>query len=286
MSIILIKRSYNKSIIYDAGKLIMMFRLPKTATAPFCPSAVEQSVTVPAQSSWLKRAVLFAGPGLLVSVGYMDPGNWATAIEAGSRYGYQLLYVVVLASIVGMFTQCLCSRLAIATGKDLAQLCSERYPKRTRYMLWVFAELSIIATDIAEVLGAALAFHLLFNLPLIWAILLTILDTFIVLALQGANFRRIEAIVLGLILSISICFAVELLIIKPVWPEVFEGLKPSLPSFSDQTYLYLAIGIIGATVMPHNLYLHSSVIQTRSKSNEIAAKKAQYVRLNWIPFFH
>lgn len=250
-----------------------MFKLPKIATAPFCPSAVEQTITIPPQANWLKRAILFAGPGLLVAVGYMDPGNWATAIEAGSRYGYQLLYIVVLASLVGMFTQCLCSRLAIATGKDLAQLCSERYPKGTRYLLWFLAELSIIATDIAEVLGAALAFHLLFNLPLLWAIVLTIFDTFIVLALQGANFRRVEAIVLGLVLSISACFAVELFIIKPVWPDVFAGLTPSISAFSDQTYLYLAIGIIGATVMPHNLYLHTSVIQTRSKLQDLAGKQ-------------
>lgn len=239
------------------------------------PTPTQTGETVSRQSSsWLKRGLLFAGPGLLVSVGYMDPGNWATAIEAGSRYGYQLLYIVVFASLIGMFAQCLCSRLAIATGKDLAQLCSERYPGKTRYGLWFLAELSIIATDIAEVLGAALAFHLLFNIPLLIAIVLTMFSTFFVLYLQGKNYRRVEAIILGLVLSITLCFTIELFIIQPYWPEVATGLQPNISAlFSDQTYLYLAIGIIGATVMPHNLYLHSSVIQTRNTSTDLTMKQ-------------
>lgn len=247
-------------IIYEGN--IVMFHLQPTPTYSTDSDSPAETI-VPRKSSWFKRALLFAGPGLLVSVGYMDPGNWATAIEAGSHYGYQLLYVIILASVVGMFIQCLCTRLAIATGKNLAQLCGERYSNKTRYLLWFLAELSIIATDIAEVLGTALALHLLFNLPLIWAIILTIFDTFLVLALQGSHFRRVEAIVLSLVFSIALCFTVELFIIKPFWPDVWSGLHPNLSALSDQTYLYLAIGIIGATIMPHNLYLHSAIIQTR-----------------------
>lgn len=243
---------------------------PISSTSTYSANDVATSGgSVSIKLSWFKRIILFAGPGLLVSVGYMDPGNWATAIEAGSRYGYQLLYIVLLASIVGMFVQCLCTRLAIATGKNLAELCGERYPKKTRYVLWFLAELSIIATDIAEVLGTALALHLLFNLPLLWAIVLTIFDTFLVLALQGNHFRRIETIILSLVFSIALCFTVELFIIKPYWPDVWAGFQPHPSAFSDSTYLYLAIGIIGATIMPHNLYLHSAIIQTRRTEENI-----------------
>ncbi|WP_390896908.1 Nramp family divalent metal transporter [Pseudomonas kuykendallii] len=239
---------------------------------------------VPANASVARKALLFMGPGLLVSIGYMDPGNWATAIEAGSRFGYALLFVVVLASLSGMVLQNLCSRLGIATGRDLAQLSRERYSPGVARGQWLLAELSIIATDLAEVLGAALAFHLLLGVSIITGVVLTAFDTLIVLALQGANFRRLEAIVLGLIATIGACFFVELVLIKPYWPEVTAGLKPSWEMLSQQEPLYLAIGILGATVMPHNLYLHSSVVQTRVNGSDLASKRSavRFARLDTI----
>ncbi|WP_134629958.1 Nramp family divalent metal transporter, partial [Pseudomonas aeruginosa] len=224
------------------------------------------------------------GPGLLVSVGYMDPGNWATAIEAGSRFGYALLFVVVLASFSGMLLQSLCSRLGIATGRDLAQLSRERYRPGVARGQWLLAELSIVATDLAEVLGAALAFHLLLGVSITTGVVLTAFDTLIVLALQGANFRRLEAIVLGLIATIGACFFVELVLIGPYWPDVAAGLWPSWDTLSSQEPLYLAIGILGATVMPHNLYLHSSVVQTRVSGDDAASKRSaiRFSRLDTI----
>lgn len=254
--------------------MFVKFSLPSTATAPFCPSAVSHSVAVPANASPLRKLALFVGPGLLVSVGYMDPGNWATAIEAGSRFGYALLFVVVLASLSGMLLQSLCSRLGIATGRDLAQLSRERYRPGVARGQWLLAELSIVATDLAEVLGAALAFHLLLGVSITTGVVLTAFDTLIVLALQGANFRRLEAIVLGLIATIGACFFVELVLIKPYWPDVAAGLRPSWDTLGSQEPLYLAIGILGATVMPHNLYLHSSVVQTRVNGDDTASKRS------------
>jgi manganese transport protein len=249
------------------------FSLPKTATAPFCPPEVAGSVPVNADAPFWKRAATFAGPGLLVSIGYMDPGNWATAIEAGSRFGYSLLFVVLLASLAGMAVQCLCSRLGIATGRDLAQLSRERYSPRTAKVQWLLAEVSIIATDLAEVLGCALAFHLLLGCSMTVGIALTAFDTLLVLALQNRGFRRLEAIMLVLVGTIGACFFVELLLIKPYWPEVARGFTPSLSAISEAAPLYLAIGILGATVMPHNLYLHTSIVQTRLFAKDLAGKQ-------------
>ncbi|WP_263145186.1 Nramp family divalent metal transporter [Pseudomonas sp. RIT-PI-AD] len=251
-----------------------MYKLPTTATAPFCPSAVSDSVAIPPNASLGRKLLLYMGPGLLVSVGYMDPGNWATAIEAGSRFGYALLFMVVLASLSGMLLQNLCSRLGIASGRDLAQLSRERYRPGVARAQWLLAELSILATDLAEVLGAALAFHLLLGVSITVGVVLTAFDTLIVLALQGANFRRLEAIVLGLIATIGGCFFVELVLVKPHWPEVAAGLWPSWSVLGGQEPLYLAIGILGATVMPHNLYLHSSVVQTRLTGSDLASKRS------------
>lgn len=245
-----------------------MFSLPKTATAPFCPSEVAGSIVVPAELPWWKKVARFAGPGLLVSVGYMDPGNWATDIEAGSRFGYRLLFVVLLSSLAAILLQCLAARLGIATRKDLARLSSERYPKAVGRVQWVLAEISIISCDLAEVLGSALAFKLLFNVSLPVGVALTALDTFIVLGLQGQGFRRVEAIILGLVGTIGICFVVQLFLIGPDWAAVAAGFVPSLHALSSREPLYLAIGILGATIMPHNLYLHSSIVQTRAASGE------------------
>jgi len=249
------------------------FKLPSTATAPFCPSEVAGTVAVTAGDPYWKKVLRFAGPGLLVSVGYMDPGNWATAIQGGSQFGYQLLYVVVLSSLAAIVLQCLSMRLGIVTGKDLAVHCREQYKPPVAKTLWGFAEISIIACDLAEVLGCALAFKLLLGVSLPVGVALTALDTLIILGLKGKGFRQIEAIVLGLILTVAVCLVAELIFVKPDWQAVAAGLIPSMQTLSQREPLYLAIGILGATVMPHNLYLHSSVVQTRVVSPTPAAKQ-------------
>ncbi|MDB5803076.1 MAG: divalent metal cation transporter [Betaproteobacteria bacterium] len=248
-----------------------MFGLPTTATAPFCPTEVRGSVLVPKQAPWWRKLMQYAGPGLLVSVGYMDPGNWATDIEAGSRYGYGLLWLVLGASLVAILLQCLSMRLGLVARRDLAQLCRERYAKPVAMFLWVLAELAIIACDLAEVLGSGLALHLLFNISLLNGIAITALDTLLVLGLKGKGFRQIEAIVLGLILAIGICYAVELLLVQPDWLAVARGFIPDPSRLDSGQALYLSVGILGATVMPHNLYLHSSIVQTRLTGGDASA---------------
>lgn len=250
------------------------FSLPKTATAPFCPSEVRGAVTVPEGLSTWRRVLRFAGPGLLVSVGYMDPGNWATDIEAGSRYGTALLFVVVLSSLAAIVLQTLSLRLGLVTGRDLAQTSRDRYGPRTVKAQWFLAEIAIIACDIAEVLGSALAFKLLLSVPLWAGVLLTGLDTIIVLGLKGKGFRQLEAIILGLVGTIGVCFLAQMILIKPDAGEVARGLIPSLDALREQNALYLAIGIVGATIMPHNLYLHSSIVQTRVVPADAPGKRA------------
>ncbi len=204
-----------------------------------------------------------AGPGLLVSVGYMDPGNWATDIAAGSQFGYALLWVVLLSSLTAILLQTLSLRLGLVAQKDLARACRDRYGPRVNRSLWLMAEVAIVACDVAEVLGSALALHLLFGVSLLTGIAITAFDTVIVLGLQGKGFRQVEAIVLGLILTISACFAIELALVGLDWAAAARGLVPHGNVVSDPQALLLAIGILGATVMPHNLYLHSSIVQTR-----------------------
>jgi manganese transport protein len=251
-----------------------MLALPAIATAPFCPSEVQGSVRIdPAASAWarLKR---FAGPGLLVAVGYMDPGNWATDIQAGSQFGYGLLWVVALSSLAAMFLQLLAARLGLAAGRDLAQASREAYGPVGRSLHWISAEISIVACDVAEVLGAALAFKLLFNVPLTWGVALTALDTLIVLGLKGQGFRQIEAIVLGLIATIAACFLVQLALVPIDWPSLAQGLVPRAPGHDTTDAGVLGLGIVGATIMPHNLYLHSSVVQTRQVAGDGGLRQA------------
>jgi manganese transport protein len=250
-----------------------MFHLPTTATAPFCPSEVRGSLVIdPALPLW-RRALKYTGPGLLVSVGYMDPGNWATDIEAGSRYGYGLLFVVVLASLTAIVLQELSLRLGIVAGKDLARASRDAYRPSVTFLMWALAEIAIIACDVAEVLGSALALKLLLHIPLAWGVVLTGFDTLIVLGLQGQGFRKLEAIVLGLIATIGLCFVAELILIGPDPRQLAEGLVPSAGLLEDWDALYIAIGILGATVMPHNLYLHSSIVQTRVNGETVLAKR-------------
>ncbi|HVJ41644.1 MAG TPA: Nramp family divalent metal transporter [Dongiaceae bacterium] len=255
-----------------------MFGLPTTATAPFCPSEVRGTVAVGFRLPFWKKVLRFAGPGLLISVGYMDPGNWATDIEAGSRFGNDLLFVVGLSSLAGVILQTLCARLGIVAERDLAQLCRREYRRPVAIILWLLAEIAIIACDVAEVLGSALALQLLFHLPLWAGVLLTGFDTIIVLSLKGHGFRQLEAIVLGLVGTIALCFLIELILLQPAFADVAAGLLPRWSVVTNTDALYLAIGIIGATVMPHNLYLHSSVVQTRMVG-EMREQKAEAVRL-------
>ncbi|MEK6347656.1 MAG: Nramp family divalent metal transporter [Burkholderia sp.] len=237
--------------------------LPTIPTAPFCPAEVKGSITIDARASWFARLRRFFGPGLLVAIGYMDPGNWATDIQAGSQFGYSLLWVVAFSSLAAIFLQMLAARLGLVAGRDLAQISYERYGPFGKWLQWVTAEISIIACDIAEVLGCALAFKLLLGVPLAWGIVLTALDTLIVLGMQGKGFRQIEAIVLGLIGTMACCFVAQVAMVPTDWHAVAAGLIPGDPGHDRKDAIVLALGIVGATIMPHNLYLHSSVVQTR-----------------------
>lgn len=250
-----------------------MLGLPTTATAPFCPSEVHGSIDLREGAPLWKRLLRVAGPGLLVSVGYMDPGNWATDIEAGSRFGHALLWVVLASSLAAMLLQTLSLRLGLVSGLDLAQACRERYRPAVRLPLWVMAELAIVACDVAEVLGTALALHLLFGMSLLAGVGIAALDTVIVLGLKGRGFRQVEAIILGLVMTIGVCYAVQLFLIGPDWAAVARGFVPNGVAVQDPKALLLAIGILGATVMPHNLYLHSSIVQTRRVGNTASAKR-------------
>jgi len=236
---------------------------PSRASLPSLPE-VYRSVPISANASFLRKLLLFAGPGYLVAVGYMDPGNWATDIGGGSQFGYALLSVVILSSLLAIFVQALSAKLGIATGRDLAQACRESYRRPVALALWLLGEIAIAACDLAEVLGSAVALKLLFGIPLLAGVLITGADVLIVLALQGRGFRWIEALVVTLIATIAACFAYELFFAQPLWREAATGLLPPLRLLHDRDMLYLAIGILGATVMPHNLYLHSSIVQTRA----------------------
>jgi manganese transport protein len=225
---------------------------------------VHRSVSISSSSSWFRKVLAFAGPGYLVAVGYMDPGNWATDIGGGSKFGYTLLSVVLISNLMAMFLQGLSAKLGIVTGRDLAQACRDHYSRRVSIFLWVMCELAIAACDLAEVLGSAVALKLLFGIPLIVGVLLTAVDVLLVLALQGKGFRIVEAFVITLIATIGLCFAYEMFFARPLWLEAAHGFIPTLEILRNKEMLYIAIGIVGATVMPHNLYLHSSIVQTRA----------------------
>jgi manganese transport protein len=236
---------------------------PAIAAAPSLPEA-HRTIPIAEGASWLRKIFAFAGPGYLVAVGYMDPGNWATDIGGGSKFGYTLLSVIVASNVMAMLLQGLSAKLGIVTGRDLAQACREHYSRRTSFALWVLCEIAIAACDLAEVLGSAVALKLLFGLPLLAGVVITAFDVLVVLALQGRGFRLIEAFVVTLIATIAACFAYEMFFAQPLWREAAQGLIPRAEIFRNREMLYIAIGILGATVMPHNLYLHSSIVQTRA----------------------
>ena len=215
----------------------------------------------------------FAGPGLMVAVGYMDPGNWATDIEGGAKFGYTLLAVILISNLFAMILQHLSLKLGIVAERDLAQACKDHFSPTTNFVLWIFCEIAIAACDLAEVIGSAIALNLLFGIPLTYGVVITIVDVFLILFLQAKGFRIIESIVAGLIFIILGCFAYEIVLSKPEIFPMLQGLIPQKEIITDPSMLYIAIGILGATVMPHNLYLHSSIVQTRNYDRTTEGKK-------------
>ncbi|EPE99386.1 Nramp family divalent metal transporter [Rhizobium grahamii] len=236
-------------------------------------SDVYRSVQTHKQGSRWRRVAAFLGPGYMVAVGYMDPGNWATSLAGGSKFGYALLTVALLSNLMAIVLQSLCARLAIASGRDLAQACRDAYPKYVSVPLWAFAEIAIIATDIAEVIGTAIGLNLLFGIPLELGVLITSLDVFLILYLQKIGFRWVEAFVIALLGIIAVCFGVQIFLADPEWGAVIRGFFPTTEIVSNPEMLYLALGILGATVMPHNLYLHSGIVQTRAYGHTIPEKR-------------
>jgi manganese transport protein len=241
--------------------------------APRSLPEVHRSVAVPNAGGFLRKLFAFMGPGYLIAVGYMDPGNWATSLAGGSAFGYTLLSVALVSSLMAILLQALCVRIGVATGRDLAQLCRERFPKAMAYPLWFLAEIAICATDLAELIGTAIALELLFGIPLLYGVMLTALDAFLMLWLQNKGVRWLEALVFGMIALIFGCFAVQIALSNPDWAAVMNGYIPAVSIVTNQTQLYIAMGIIGATVMPHNLYLHTAVVQSRAWGPDEGSKR-------------
>jgi manganese transport protein len=234
--------------------------------APAVPSLPEahRAVGVPAGASFLRKALAFSGPGFLVAVGYMDPGNWATDIAGGSRFEYQLIFILMMSNLVAILLQTLAARLGIVAQHDLAQACRDYYSRRTSLILWVLCEIAIAACDLAEVIGSAIALNLLFHIPMLWGVCLTAFDVLAILYLQHKGFRYLEAIVVTLIGVIGTCYLIEIILVRPNFDAIARGCIPTPEILGNREMLYIAIGILGATVMPHNLYLHSSLVQTRA----------------------
>ncbi|MFT4117415.1 Nramp family divalent metal transporter [Bradyrhizobium sp.] len=233
---------------------------PKTKSL----AEVNASVAIPKAGVWWRRFLAFVGPGYMVSVGYMDPGNWATDLAGGSKFGYTLLSVILLSNLMAIVLQSLAARLGIVTDRDLAQACRASYPPAVNVLLWLACEAAIIACDLAEVIGTAIALKLLFGIPLIGGALIAALDAFLLLVLMNRGFRFLEAFVIALLIVIATCFTIQVVAAAPPVAEMLRGFVPSTEIFTNSEMLYIAIGIIGATVMPHNLYLHSSIVQTRA----------------------
>lgn len=229
-----------------------------------------------------RRLLAFLGPGYLVAVGYMDPGNWATDLAAGSGYGYSLLWIVLMSSLIAMLLQTLAARLGVVSGMDLAQACRRHSGRKSALAQWLLCEIAICATDLAEVIGTAIALNLLFGIPLTWGVAATVLDVLLILALQQRGYRQLEAVVISLFAVVFTCFAINLVLVQPHWPSVMQGFVPGPRIMTDVNMLYIAIGIIGATVMPHNLYLHSSMVgpQRISSGNESKATTMAYYTID------
>jgi manganese transport protein len=246
------------------------WRYPRTR--PSLPES-HHSVLVPHGASFWRKALAFAGPGYMVAVGYMDPGNWATDLAGGARFGYTLLSVILISNLMAILLQALALKLGIVTGRDLAQACRDHYSRPVSFMLWVLCEIAIAACDLAEVIGSAIALNLLFGIPLVWGVCLTAFDVLLILLLQHKGFRYLEALVITLVATIGVCFAIELIMARPDVGEMVRGLVPHARIVTNPAMLYIAIGILGATVMPHNLYLHSSIVQTRKVLPDDASRR-------------
>ncbi|MDR6954335.1 manganese transport protein [Ancylobacter sp. 3268] len=243
-------------------------------------SEVHGSIAVPKRVG-LRRVLAFIGPGYLVATGYMDPGNWATSLAGGSKFGYALLTVALLSNMIAILLQALCSRLGVASGRDLAQACRDAFPRPVALVLWILAEAAICATDLAEVIGTAIGLNLLFGLPLEIGVILTALDVFLILWLQTLGFRWVEAMVIGMLAVIAACFGVQIALADPNWGEVIRGFAPTADIVRNPEMLYLALGILGATVMPHNLYLHSAIVQTRRHDGTLEGKREAIRYATW-----
>src|SRR5216110_1009939 len=252
-------------------------RIWRRSTGALSLPEVHRSVVVPVTASFWRKLLAFSGPGFLVAVGYMDPGNWATDLSGGAQFGYSLLAVVMISNLMAIMLQHLCNKLGVATGRDLAQACRDHYSTLTVWSLWILCEIAITACDLAEVVGSAIGLQLLFGIPLAWGCIITALDVLLVLYLQTKGFRYIEAIVITLIATIGSCFAAELIFSKPSMTGVLLGFIPGPHIVANQGMLYVSIGILGATVMPHNLYLHSSIVQTR-KFEQTPAGRHQAIK--------
>jgi manganese transport protein len=246
------------------------------------PSLAEVYRSIPVSGrTWWRKILAFAGPGYLVAVGYMDPGNWATDLAGGAQFGYTLLSVILLSNLMAVLLQGLASKLGIVTGRDLAQACRDHYSKPTNFALWILCEIAIAACDLAEVIGTAIALQLLFGIPMAWGVVVTALDVLIVLYLQNKGFRLLEALVIALVATVGLCFLFEIVVSRPEFGPVLGGFIPRTRVLTDPAMLYIAIGILGATVMPHNLYLHSSIVQTR-RYEETSEGKREAVRFAFI----
>ena len=239
------------------------------------------SVKVAKNGSFFRKLLAFLGPGYLVAVGYMDPGNWATSLAGGSKFGYALLTIALLSNLMAIVLQSLCSRLGVGAGRDLAQACRDAFPRAVSWLLWISAEIAITATDLAEVIGTAIGLNLLFGIPLEIGVVITAADVFLILALQAFGFRWIEAFVVTLLGVIAVCFALQIAMADPNWGEVIRGFAPTTEILHNREMLFLALGILGATVMPHNLYLHSGLVQTRGYGDSVAEKKEAITLSTW-----
>ena len=250
--------------------------------ARVAPSLAEVYRSIPvSQVSWWRKMLAFAGPGYLVAVGYMDPGNWATDLAGGSAFGYTLLSVILMSNLMAILLQGLSLKLGIVTGRDLAQACRDHFGRKTSFMLWILCEIAIAACDLAEVIGAAIALNLLFGIPLAWGVGITALDVMLVLWLQNKGFRLLEALVIALVVTVGGCFLFEIILSRPDVGGVLRGFVPAGEILKNPNMLYISIGILGATVMPHNLYLHSSIVQTR-RYEETASGKREATRFAFI----
>ena len=245
---------------------------------------VHRSVAVPAGAGFWKKLVAFSGPGFLIAVGYMDPGNWATDLAGGSEFAYRLIFVLLASNLMAILLQSLAARLGIVSSRDLAQMCRESYSRRTSFALWIFAEIAIAACDLAEVIGSAIALNLLFHIPLLVGVCLTALDVLAILYLQHRGFRYLEVVVVTLIATIGVCYLLEILMVHPSVVGILQGFMPTPEILSNRDMLYIAISMLGATVMPHNLYLHSSLVQTRAIERSPQGLRTA-IRFNFLDLF-